>query len=152
MGKGFKFVPLIEEGESDFGRGGGLTEFIKAEIKNGITHLGINGWGEAKLSFNKQGQIDFRKSKITSDSQHLTNHVSRFWKDRTNLNRPFWANLASQKKILIKFFFLDSINTRDLASDFARQSFVSDEGMVIFIYKDVKPYNYGNSLNLMELI
>jgi len=152
MGEGFRFTPLVKEKGVDFGRGGGITEFVKGEIQTGLSHIGINGFVKANIKLNNEGRLNMRVSRFTSDSLLLKKHVIDFLKDKEKLNRPFWKNLGASSRLLIKFFFLESINTRDLASDFARQSFVSDDGLVIFIYKDVKSYNYGNSINLLELI
>jgi hypothetical protein len=151
MGEGFSFRPL-ENGKESFSQmGGGLGSFLKKQVMGNINHIGINGLVEVTLLLNQKGVVDEKKSQTVGESKELCRHVWNYLVKKNNLNRPFWENLARSKKIKIKLFFLDSINTRDLASIPGEKTYISGDELLVFVYKSIRPYNYSNSINLMNL-
>lgn len=151
MGEGFSFRPL-QIGKGSFSQmGGGLAGFFKHQVMGNINHIGINGMVEVTLFLNRKGVVDKEKSQTIGDSKKLCQHVWDYLLKRNSENRPFWENLARSKKLKIKLFFLDSINTRDLASAPGEQSYISGDELMVFVYKSVVPYNYSNAINLMNL-
>lgn len=150
MGEGFRFKQVDKLNHSH-SIGGGLSNFLMSQFNGNIAHIGINGWVEANIVMTRNALLDKRKSKIKGDSPALCKHVWEFLLNRVKLNKPFWEKLARDQQYRIKFFFLDSINSRDVASQFARESYESDNALVIFTYKRIKPYNYSNIVNLLDI-
>lgn len=151
MGKGFSFAEVGKFSNSPHSIGGGLSNFLMKQINGNIPHIGINGFVEANIVMTKKSQIDKKRSRLIGDSKILRDHVWNFLLKRVKLNRPFWKKLGRKQMFKVKFFFLNSINSRDIASQFARKSYETDNALVIFTYKRIKPYNYSNAINLLDI-
>ncbi len=151
MGEGYSFRPLQEGDDSSSELGGGLAGFLRNQVVVNINHIGLNGLVEVRLSLDKKGNVDPSTSKVKGENKELCDHVWNYLLQQNRKNLPFWKNLAASKKVKIKLFFLKEINSRDLASVKGGQSYISGDELLVFVYKRITPYNYSNSINLLDL-
>ncbi|MFT6070525.1 MAG: hypothetical protein ACJAT2_003207 [Bacteriovoracaceae bacterium] len=151
MGEGYSFRPLQKGEDSSSALGGGLGGFLINQVLENINHIGLNGLVEVRMALDKKGIIERKRSTIKGDNHELCEHVWSYLLQKNKENIPFWKNLAASKRIKIKIFFMGEVNSRELASVKGGKSYISGDELLVFVYKRINPYNYSNSVNLLQL-
>ena len=151
MGEGYSFRPLQEGVDSFSQMGGGLGSFLKEQVLSNINHIGPNGLVEVSLHLDKMGVMDQRASLVKGENKRLCQYVRSYLEKRNQENLPFWKFLGASKRIKLKFFFVDGINSRELASVRGGKAYINGDELVVFVHKEITPYNYSNAINLMAL-